>query len=58
MEATQSIKTLIFKADDEMVVVLGRGDHEINDIKLKNALDATVVEFAYEADVTNYYHVR
>ncbi|MEK5039514.1 proline--tRNA ligase [Sporosarcina sp. FSL K6-3457] len=45
------IKTLVFKADDELIVVLSRGDHEINDIKLKNALGATVVEFAHEADV-------
>ena len=51
VEAAQCIKTLIFNIDGELVVVLGRGDHEINDIKLKNALDATTVEFAYEGDV-------
>lgn len=49
--AEKCIKTLIFNIDGELVVVLGRGDHEINDIKLKNALDATSVEFAYEGDV-------
>lgn len=47
----QVIKTLIFRADDEHVVVLCRGDHEINDIKLKNALDATEIELAHEEDV-------
>ena len=52
VDATRIIKTLIFKADDELVVVLCRGDHEINDIKLKNALGATAVEFANEGDVT------
>lgn len=51
VEAAQCIKTLIFNIDGELVVVLGRGDHEINDIKLKNALDATTVDFAYEGDV-------
>ena len=40
VEATRLIKTLIFKADDELIVVLSRGDHEINDIKLKNVLGA------------------
>ena len=49
--AEKCIKTLIFNIDGELVVVLGRGDHEINDIKLKNALNATTVEFAYEGDI-------
>lgn len=51
VDATQCIKTLIFNVDDELLVVLSRGDHEINDIKLKNVLDATSVEFAHEQDV-------
>lgn len=40
------IKSLVFNVDDDLVVVLARGDHEINDIKLKNALDAQSVELA------------
>lgn len=40
------VKTLVFIVDDEPVVVLARGDHEINDIKVKHALDAAVVEMA------------
>jgi prolyl-tRNA synthetase len=40
------IKTLVFIVDDEPVVVLSRGDHEINDIKVKHALDAAIVEMA------------
>jgi prolyl-tRNA synthetase len=51
IDASRCIKTLIFNVDDELVAVLGRGDHEINDIKLKNALGASVVEFADEAEV-------
>jgi len=51
VDASRLIKTLVFKADDELVVVLCRGDYEINDIKLKNALGATLVEFASEIDV-------
>ncbi len=51
VDATRLIKTLLFKADDELIVVLSRGDHEINDIKLKNTLGATVVELANEADI-------
>ena len=52
VDATRLIKTLIFKVDDELIAVLCRGDHEINDIKLKNVLGASEVEFAAEGDVT------
>ncbi|MCA9725551.1 MAG: proline--tRNA ligase, partial [Kurthia sp.] len=45
------IKTLVFKVDEELVVVLCRGDHEVNDIKLKNALGATSVELAEDAEI-------
>ncbi|OLN22758.1 proline--tRNA ligase [Domibacillus antri] len=50
--AEQCIKTLVFKADEEMVVVLARGDHEINDIKLKNLLNAVTVEMASEEEAS------
>jgi prolyl-tRNA synthetase len=51
VDASRLIKTLIFKVDDELIAVLCRGDYEINDIKLKNVLGATLVEFAHEGDV-------
>lgn len=47
----KSIKSIIFKADDEFVLVLARGDHEINDIKLKNYLGAHSVELASKEEV-------
>ncbi len=50
VDAKRCIKTLIFKADDEFVIVLARGDHEINDIKLKNVLQAKMVELATEEE--------
>ncbi|MCA1030108.1 proline--tRNA ligase [Bacillus timonensis] len=40
------IKTLLFKVDEKYVLVLVRGDHEVNDIKIKNLLEATNVELA------------
>lgn len=49
--AAECIKTLLFKVDEEYALVLVRGDHEVNDIKLKNLLEAENVELA-EADVT------
>ncbi len=42
----QCIKSLMFKIDDKYVLVLARGDHEINDIKLKNLFEAGSVELA------------
>lgn len=51
VEAQQCIKTLVFKVDEELVLVLSRGDHEVNDIKVKNALQAKVVEFATEEEI-------
>ncbi|MBG9455211.1 prolyl-tRNA synthetase [Lysinibacillus sphaericus] len=48
VDSSNVIKSLVFDVDGELVVVLARGDHEINDIKLKNALDAGSVELASE----------
>ncbi len=47
----QCIKTLLFKVDEQFVLVLVRGDHEVNDIKLKNLYNAGNVELA-EAEET------
>jgi prolyl-tRNA synthetase len=40
----QCIKSLLFKIDERPCLVLARGDHEINDIKLKNLFEASSVE--------------
>ncbi len=44
------IKSLLFKIDDKYVLVLVRGDHEVNDIKLKNMYEASSVELAEVAE--------
>lgn len=48
--ATKLIKTLIYKVTyrerEELVAVAVRGDRDVNEIKLKNALDALEVELA------------
>lgn len=46
VESKDCIKSLLFKVDDRYVLVLVRGDHDVNDIKLKNHLEASVVELA------------
>jgi len=40
------VKTLIYNVDDYTVAVLVRGDHEINEAKLKNILNADQLEMA------------
>jgi prolyl-tRNA synthetase len=40
------IKSLLFKVDEKYVLVLVRGDHEVNDVKVKNLFEASVVELA------------
>ncbi|WHX42306.1 proline--tRNA ligase [Mesobacillus sp. AQ2] len=46
VEEKDCIKSLLFKVDDRFVLVLVRGDHEVNDIKLKNYYGAANVELA------------
>ena len=55
IQPTQLIKTLIFKSDSEVIAALVRGDHELNEAKLKNLLGAERLELAdpgIVADVT------
>lgn len=47
---TKGIKSLLFKIDDNYVLVLARGDHEINDVKLKNIYGATNAELASQEE--------
>ena len=54
IDATKTIKSLFYIADDEPVMVLVRGDHELNDIKLKNFLNADFLEPATEEDSVKY----
>jgi prolyl-tRNA synthetase len=45
-EPQDIIKTLIYVADDRPLAVVMRGDHEVNEIKLKNYLGAENIELA------------
>jgi len=45
------VKTLVYVADGDPVVALVRGDHELNEIKLKNLLGADEVSLADQATV-------
>ncbi len=49
--ADSFVKTLVYVADEKPVVALVRGDHQVNEIKLKRLLGATVLELADEKTV-------
>lgn len=44
IEERQTAKAVFYRADDKPVFVAIRGDLEVNEVKLKNALKATVLE--------------
>jgi prolyl-tRNA synthetase len=52
MDSTQTIKTLVYCSEsDEPVMVLLRGDHELNEIKLKNCMGWDEVRMASEEQI-------
>ncbi|MCD9023155.1 proline--tRNA ligase [Cohnella silvisoli] len=46
LDPTHFLKTMIYKVDSKFVAVLVRGDHEVNEIKIKNYLNADTVDIA------------
>ncbi|GIN70439.1 proline--tRNA ligase 1 [Bacillus sp. J14TS2] len=51
VNAEKCIKSLVFNVDGKFMLILVRGDHEINDIKLKNILQADTVELAEHVEI-------
>lgn len=50
------VKTVAFNVDGQNVLVLTRGDYSINDIKVKNLLNAEIVELVDEAKIVTDLH--
>ncbi len=53
MEKRKCLKSLIFKTESEYIMAVVRGDHEVNEIKLKNALNCLELEKASDDEITN-----
>ena len=51
IDPSRLVKTLIFKKDEGIIAVLVRGDHDLNEAKLKNLLKAGKVELAEPSQV-------
>ncbi|AOT01045.1 MULTISPECIES: proline--tRNA ligase [Exiguobacterium] len=56
LPANESIKTVIFKTEQGLVMALVRGDHEVNDIKLKNYLGALDITMASDEEIEAALH--
>jgi prolyl-tRNA synthetase len=56
--ASKIIKSLLFIADGQPVLVLVRGDHEVNEIKLKNELSASEVVLASEEEAIKWLQTK
>lgn len=52
---TRTVKALLYKdlGTDEFYMVLIRGDFDVNEIKLKNAINAVAVEMATDEEIEN-----
>ncbi|MGR3741693.1 proline--tRNA ligase [Companilactobacillus sp. DQM5] len=53
---TKLIKSMAFIADEEPIMVLIRGDYEVNDVKLKNYLDADNLREATEEEIVSKFN--
>ena len=51
IDSTQLVKTLVYIADGQPVAVLLRGDHEVEEVKLKNLLNAADIVLADDKEV-------
>ncbi|ADU30719.1 proline--tRNA ligase [Evansella cellulosilytica] len=54
VERQKLIKSILFIVDEKPVLVLVRGDHEVNDIKVKNLFDAQLVSLATEEETKKF----
>ncbi|MBP3952002.1 proline--tRNA ligase [Bacillus suaedae] len=46
INAEKTIKSLLYIVDEQPVLVLVRGDHDVNEIKVSNAFDKAIVQLA------------
>lgn len=51
IKPSELVKTLIYNADNELVAILVRGDHDVNETKIKNCLKVKKLELAKEYEV-------
>ncbi|KIL44922.1 proline--tRNA ligase [Jeotgalibacillus soli] len=58
VDQQETVKSMLFIVDEKPVLVLVRGDHEVNDIKVKNVMNAKVVELATPEETVKWLGVN
>ncbi len=56
--AVHQIKTLVYIADEKPVLILLRGDHQLNEAKLANAIGASEIRPSREDEIVNLLGAR
>ncbi len=56
IELIETTKTMVLKVDGEFIMILIRGDHELNDIKVRDYFGAEDVEFATDEEINEVLH--
>lgn len=58
IESSSIVKSVLFIADEEPVLAVVRGDHDVNEVKLRNYLGAEVMEMATDEETKQYFHTE
>lgn len=53
IDLVETTKTMVLKLDEDFMMILIRGDHELNDIKVRDYFGAGEVEFATDEEIKN-----
>ncbi|WP_283678684.1 proline--tRNA ligase [Lentilactobacillus sp. Marseille-Q4993] len=54
VDSKQTVKSMLYIADEKPVLVLVRGDYDVNDVKVKNYLKADFLDLATEEQAEKY----
>lgn len=54
VEASSILKSILFIADEQPVLAVVRGDHDVNEVKLRNYLGAETLEMATDEETVEY----
>lgn len=58
IEQSNCIKSMLFIVDEEPVLVLVRGDHEVNEVKIKHFFDASSVELTNDVETKKWVNTE
>lgn len=54
VDVTKTVKAVAYSSEKGAILVFVRGDHEVNEIKVQNAMNCMEIEMASEAQITDF----